>query len=86
MANFINVLQAAPKSEQKTVTLLVSLALLGSVRTRAAVKMLVKLTPGEHHLHCADWSLSSSAFFEKLRLFSCLFHPTHLLIFFSLHL
>ncbi len=64
--NFINVLQAAfthtdPKSTKKTVKLSVYFVLLGSERTKAAHRMLMKLTtgicftncPSDHCLHCS---------------------------------
>ncbi len=49
--NFINILQAAfthedSKNAKKTVKLSVFFTLLGSARTKAARRMLMKLTPG----------------------------------------
>ena len=53
VANFTNILPAAfvradPKSAIKLLNLTVFFALLGSVRVKAARRMLVKLTPGLH--------------------------------------
>jgi len=49
--NFINILGAAftrkdPKSSKKTAKLSIIFALLGSLRVKAARRMLMKLTPG----------------------------------------